>query len=315
MTMSARALALFIGSLLIVTWGVQIAAIYFVGDVQSDAMAPWLLGSMFLPTLWSVGYLAIFNRKAWRLVRFWPGNPLYLVLAALIPGFIAFAAVAVSMAQGWGGSSFFNFGADGVDVLRGPWVMGNGAQGWAFFGANIAATAIIFAGINGVVAMGEEFGWRGLLQHHFIERMGFLPGVAALGFIWAIWHAPVNLAGYNFSQAPILGALVLFPVELIAVSFIMAWLTLRARSFWPAVLMHGSGNGIEEGVMSSISLGAEVHPLAADLVQLAVTVALALLCIALTPQRKGDASASAPSEAALCSLNPIRFRRTDSSPL
>jgi len=32
----------------------------------------------------------------------------------------------------------------------------------------------------------------------------------------------------------------------------MAWLTISAQSFWPAVLMHGSGNGIEDGVVSSI---------------------------------------------------------------
>jgi hypothetical protein len=54
---------------------------------------------------------------------------------------------------------------------------------------------------------------------------------------FGLWHAPVNLAGYNYPQAPVLGALVLFPIQLIAVSFIMIWLIPRARSLWPAVFL------------------------------------------------------------------------------
>lgn len=285
MIMSARALAWFLGSLLIVCWGIQAAALYIVGDVHADAMMPWLIGLMFAPTLWSIGYLTIFNRSAWKLIRFWPGNPLYLVLAALIPALIAFGVLAIVQQQGWGSSSYFSFSDAGADVLRGPWVMGDGAQGWAFFAANVATTAVLFACFNGIVAVGEEFGWRGALQHHVIERFGFMRGVALLGFVWAIWHAPVNLAGYNHPQAPVLGAFVLFPVQLIAVSFIMAWLTVRAKSFWPAVLMHGSGNGIEEGVTSSLTMHAGVSPLTADLLSVGVTVLIALMCIALSPRR------------------------------
>lgn len=285
MIMSVRALALFLGSLLIATWGLQIAGLTLVGNPDDPAMVPYLIGAMFMPTLWSVVYLTLFNRKAWKLVRFWPGNPIYLVLGALIPAAIAFGVLAIALQQGWGGSSFFSFGADGADVLNGPWVLGDGAQGWAMFAGNVALTGLVFAGFNGVVAVGEEFGWRGVLQHHMIERFGFLGGVALLGFIWAIWHAPMNLAGYNNPEAPILGTFVLFPLQLIAVSFIMAWLTIRAKSFWPAVLMHGSGNGIEEGVMSSLHLTG-VPPMTADYVNLAITIALALLCIALSPPRK-----------------------------
>src|SRR5262249_62094005 len=102
--------------------------------------------------------------------------------------------------------------------------------------------------------------------------------------------APINLAGSNVPQAPLLGAFVLQPIQLIAVSFIMAWLTLRARSFWPAVLMHGSGNGIEEGIKQSLTLGAGVQPLTAEVMQTAVTVALALVCIALSPRRQTTAA-------------------------
>jgi membrane protease YdiL (CAAX protease family) len=284
MIMSSRALALFLGSLLLVSWSLQGAALYVVGDVHSNAMAPWLIAGMFIPTLWSVAYLTFFNRKAWTLVRFRPGNPMYLVLAALIPAAIALAALAIAIDQSWGSSSYFSLSANGADVLSGPWLLGRGVQGWGFFVANVASTAVLFACVNGLAAVGEEFGWRGLLQYHIVNRFGFTRGIALLGFVWAIWHLPINLAGYNYPEAPVLGALILFPIELIAVSFIMAWLTLNARSFWPAVLMHGSFNGIEQGVMSSLRLAVHVPPLAPVLVQIAVTVVLALICIVVAPR-------------------------------
>jgi hypothetical protein len=76
--------------------------------------------------------------------------------------------------------------------------------------------------------------------------------------------------------------LVLFPLKLIAVSFIMAWLTLCARSFWPAVLLHGSGNGIGVGVMSSLTFSVGVTSLTATVAQIGLTVAIAILCLVLT---------------------------------
>lgn len=286
MTMSARALTVFLTSLLLATWALQVAGLTLVGDVESPAMTPYLIGAMFMPTLWSVGYLTIFNRKAWRLIAFRPGNPIYLIAGALLPACIAFAVLALLEREGWGASSFFRFTAEGADVVRGPWLLGAGAQGWDLFAANVAVTAVQFSLINGTVAVGEEFGWRGVLQHHMIERLGFLRGIALLGFVWAIWHAPMNLAGYNHPDTPLLGTFVLFPIQLVAESFIMAWLTLRANAFWPAVLMHGSGNGIQEGVMSSLTLNAGVPPLTAELAMLGFTVALAVLCVFLTPRRR-----------------------------
>lgn len=256
-------------------------------------MMPWLISLMFVPSLWSIGYLTIFNRKAWKFVRFWPGNPLYLLLAAFIPACIAFATLAIVVKLNWGSSSFFHFAPFGAAVLHGPWVMGNGDQGWAFFAVNVAATAILFACLNGLTAVGEEFGWRGVLHTHFIARFGFLRGVTLLGFIWAIWHVPMNLAGYNYADAPMLGTFVLFPLKLIAVSFIMAWLTLRVRSFWPAMLMHGSGNGIEEAVVSSLTLKSGIWPLTGYVLQIGVTIALALICILLTPKAQSVSDANA----------------------
>lgn len=282
MIMSRRALAWFLGSLLLATWTLQVVALHRVGDVDSDAMVPWLIAFMFMPTLWSIGYLVLFNRDAWKLIQFRLGNPVYLLMAALIPAAVSFGVLAIAELQGWAASSFFSFDAGGATLSSGPWMLGDGAQGWTFFIANVAITAVWFASLNSVVAVGEEFGWRGVVQHHLIERLGFVPGIALLGYVWGIWHLPVNLAGWNYPETPVLGALVLFPLKLIAVSFIMAWLTLRARSFWPAVLMHGSGNGIGVGVMSSLTFSAGMTSLTATLLQIGLTMAIAILCLLLT---------------------------------
>jgi len=111
-----------------------------------------------------------------------------------------------------------------------------------------------------------------------IDNFGIIGGVALLGLVWAYWHLPANLAGYNYPHAPVLGGLVLFPALLVADSFVMAWLTIRAKSFWPAVLMHGSGNGIQEGILSQIVLIEGVSPLRNDLTVIAVTWLLGVAC-------------------------------------
>lgn len=102
--------------------------------------------------------------------------------------------------------------------------------------------------------MGEELGWRGFLQGVLVEKVGTTRGIVLLGLIWSFWHLPALLAGYNYPAHPVLGALVLFPAQLIAASFFLAWLTIRSGSFWPAAIAHGAVNSIEEGVTHNISV-------------------------------------------------------------
>ncbi len=274
--MSKKSIIVFLSLLLLVSWTIQGLAIYFVRDLNSERATPWLISLMFFPTIAALIYRFGFNRDAFRQVRFWPGNPIYLALAALIPAASALAALAVVQGAGWGHSEYFVFSTNAVEVVKGPWVLGSGMQSWWMFAANIAATAIVFSLINSVAAVGEEFGWRGFLQSHMIDRFGTVGGVTLLGLVWAFWHLPSNLAGYNYTETPVLGGFVLFPVLLVSVSFVMAWLTIRARSFWPAVLMHGSINGIYEGILSHIKLAEHVSRLRVDLTSIIVAMTLGI---------------------------------------
>jgi membrane protease YdiL (CAAX protease family) len=95
-----------------------------------------------------------------------------------------------------------------------------------------------------LIAVGEEVGWRGVLQPSMEARYGHVRGTLCVGRIWAYWHLPVNLMGYNDSSHPLLSSLVLFPVALVAISFVLAWLTRTSQSVWPAAFAHGAHNTI-----------------------------------------------------------------------
>lgn len=144
-----------------------------------------------------------------------------------------------------------------------------------FFLGNGLATALVFALLNGIVAAGEEFAWRGFLQNVLIEKLGLNKALVLTGLIWSFWHLPVFLAGHNEPEYPVLGAFILAPIRLVAWSFFWGWLTLRCRSFIPAALAHAALNSIQEGVVGNLELS--VGTINRDALVLILTIALGLL--------------------------------------
>ena len=55
--------------------------------------------------------------------------------------------------------------------------------------------------VNGVLAMGEEYGWRGLMWDELRHR-GTVPANLLIGLAWGLWHAPLILQGYNYPGLP-----------------------------------------------------------------------------------------------------------------
>ncbi|HEU4499450.1 MAG TPA: type II CAAX endopeptidase family protein [Sphingomicrobium sp.] len=89
------------------------------------------------------------------------------------------------------------------------------------------------------VALGEEPGWRGYLLPKLAEWKG--PAVAALLLspIWAIWHYPLFGTQLEYALLPS------FLISLVGGSFVLAWLTQRAKGgVLPAMLCHAMINGI-----------------------------------------------------------------------
>ncbi len=97
------------------------------------------------------------------------------------------------------------------------------------------------APLNAIPALGEEIGWRGWLLPKLMP-LGTLPALLISGVIWALWHAPLVLLGYNYGSAPGWLALACMSAMCVVVGAVLAWTRLRSGSVWPAALGHGAFN-------------------------------------------------------------------------
>lgn len=96
--------------------------------------------------------------------------------------------------------------------------------------------------INALFAMGEEYGWRGLLWES-VRKKGFIKANLIVGSVWGLWHMPLILQGYNYPGEPMLGVL-LMVVFAIGFSFVLSTLRERTGSVWPAAAAHGMFNAL-----------------------------------------------------------------------
>jgi membrane protease YdiL (CAAX protease family) len=102
-------------------------------------------------------------------------------------------------------------------------------------------------------ALGEEIGWRGFLVPE-LAKVVKLPMIGLIsGLMWAVYHYPVFLfSDYNAGTEAWFG-LTCFTLMVIAGSFIMAWLVLKARSLWPAAILHASHNLFIQSIFTPLT--------------------------------------------------------------
>ena len=93
---------------------------------------------------------------------------------------------------------------------------------------------------NGLLAFGEEIGWRGWLLPA-LQPLGNWPAVLLTGVAWGIWHTPLILLGYNFDR-PDAGGVLLMVAGCVAVGSLLGWLRIWSGSIWPCVFGHGAFN-------------------------------------------------------------------------
>lgn len=275
----------YVGVMFFISWTIQLLAIKITGGVNSEKMVFWLAGIMLTPSL--VSFIFISRYKTFKEKLFWKPNINILLtsfLAVLVPILIAFAVLVFLQYFGYGKSDWFSFSSTSVSVRGGPFFLGRGEQPWVMFVLNVFLTGAAFALLNSFFASGEEFAWRGMLQPLLTDKYGLTKGITILGIIWAIWHLPILLAGYNYPETPILGALILFPIRLIAVSFFYAWLTIKSRSFIPAAIAHGALNGIQTGIISNITMNSPqiFQDMTTMSVELFLGVSFLLLIVGIT---------------------------------
>jgi membrane protease YdiL (CAAX protease family) len=128
-----------------------------------------------------------------------------------------------------------------------------------------------------VFSAGEEIGWRGYMLTRLIDA-GIPRPILVGGFIWALWHVPLILSGqYASSSTPALSAM-LFVVDIVAGSYLFAWLRLSSGSVWPPILAHASWNAVIQNVFDAYTRGTSLwvgeSGILVALIEIAVAIAL-----------------------------------------
>jgi len=90
-------------------------------------------------------------------------------------------------------------------------------------------------------AFGEEYGWRGYLTPKLAGRLGWFWASVLVGIIWAVWHAPSILFGYEYGWYMRPEGVLLFVPVTCGVAVIHTAVYLR-WGVWGAALTHGAVN-------------------------------------------------------------------------
>lgn len=106
--------------------------------------------------------------------------------------------------------------------------------------------------MQSVLAIGEEFGWRGWLATR-ARSWGFWPLAAVSGLVWIVWHLPVLAV---IGDRPLFDIVVYFAGMLPWAPLLLA-LRWRSGSVWPAVLAHGAINSIRVYLLQSVPSGTD----------------------------------------------------------
>lgn len=173
---------------------------------------------MWIPGISAIITALIFFRSikgfGWR-----PGNIKYLALGFFLP--IAINIITYGL--------FWLFG---LGSYTGNW------PNLLRFGVIIGIIVSILLGL------GEEIGWRGFLVPQLAKVTSFKWVVVISGVVWASWHFPLIIMGSYVSETPLWWSLPIFFFGVLLLSLVLAWITLKSGSLWPAVLYHGIDNYI-----------------------------------------------------------------------
>lgn len=90
--------------------------------------------------------------------------------------------------------------------------------------------------------LGEEYGWRYFLQTALQQRIGKRSGVLLLGFIWGIWHLPLNMFLYSpkTSFYSVLNQL----IGCTAYAIFFGFVYMKTENVWTVSIIHFLNNSL-----------------------------------------------------------------------
>jgi membrane protease YdiL (CAAX protease family) len=184
---------------------------------------------------WRDLYLRPRFKRSWRFwATAWLGTPLLVLLGAglfyaLFPQYLD---TTLSSAQALLDQAAKSAGRP---VPFGPMV---------FVVVQIVQTIVTGPLVIGPATFGEEFGWRAYLLPKLMP-LGGRKAALLVGVIWGVWHWPIIAMGYNYGLdypgAPWVGLLAM-TWSMVVTGVFLAWLLLKAKSVWPAVIGHAAFN-------------------------------------------------------------------------
>ncbi len=90
-----------------------------------------------------------------------------------------------------------------------------------------------------IIALGEEYGWRGYALPKLQEKFNALEASVILGAIWGIWHYPGYLIG---TAVPLEMPFLVFMLWIVPASILITWVFNNTRSVVMAILVHVAAN-------------------------------------------------------------------------
>lgn len=284
----------FIGITFAINWG-AVAALHLAGRQFSGAVG----------TIFAAGYMIVPAAVAFALARRWgvslrtwglrlPRN-WYLVLAPLLPIALALLTIAAAVLMGFG-----EFDATGMAMIERWEAMGSQELADAMrdradeMPINLVLVTLLVAPIagftiNGLLALGEELGWRGLLQQE-LAPLGFTRASTLIGAVWGLWHAPLILLGHNFPGHPRLGVLVMI-VACVPLGVVISWIALKARTVLAAAVAHGTYNAASGVTLMGMRGGETIEVFILGYAGIVATAVVAAVLLAFRPDRASYASA------------------------
>ena len=145
----------------------------------------------------------------------------------------------------------------------------------------VAASVFAAYTINGLVALGEETGWRGWLQSA-LEPLGRGQGIVLTGVIWGLWHAPLIVMGYEYGgRLPAAAGIALFTCLCAGLGTLLSWLRVRSGSVLPAAITHGAFNAFASLPAILVAPGDGLDPVLVGLIGWPAAVLFGLLAVLL----------------------------------